>query len=130
MPEPQKYVVGRETEVAVYDVLAPYLPRSSSSPFMGQVGSETPKVCAIFTTYSRQQKWLCVFVQIDELNHHLRSAVLYRLRTDLLQCRYVPKDSGRFFKEFETRVSEHLMIKDVLERGGRRGGACLTRSEA
>lgn len=117
MPEPQKYIVGREVEIEILRRFA----QSNSGEFIlniyGPGGIGKTEVCSKLTTYCQSQDWTFMFVQIDTPNLTF-DRVLYNLQNGLVGNKSMAGRFDKFFKEFEKRFSEYLIVKEILEREG------------
>jgi hypothetical protein len=117
MPEPQKYIVGREV---VIEMISGFV-QGNGSEFIfnvyGPGGIGKTEVCSKITTHCQEQGWIYMLVQLDTPNLTF-DRVLYTLKNTLFRNKSMTEGSDKFFREFEKRFSEYLIVKEILEREG------------
>jgi hypothetical protein len=121
MPEPRKYVVGRE---AVIEILREFI-ESKTGEFIlniyGPGGIGKTEVCSKITAYCQKQNWTHMFVQIDaqiDTPNFTFDRILFHLKDSLFRTTVNTRNFYEFFKEFEYHFSEYLIMKELLERAG------------
>jgi hypothetical protein len=117
MPEPQKYIVGREAEI---EILREFVQRDSGEFILnvyGPGGIGKTEVCSKITKYCQSQNWICMFIEMDAPNLTF-DRVLYNLKKTLLLNKSTTGKLEKFFSEFENRFSEYLIVKEIIEREG------------
>jgi len=113
MPEPQPYIVGRQTEVERFATLiqgrVPYWLLNIYGP--GGIGKTA--VGQKMAAYARQQGWPLAF--IDGIRPDLTpDRLLHAISAELA----AEKRLAPAFRAFEHAFEEYLIIQQVLQRGG------------
>ena len=117
MPEPQKLIVGREAEIELFkDFVTSQGPEFILNIF-GPGGIGKTEVCEKLTECCRHQGWLYASVQGDSPSLSF-DRILYQIKEELITEPSGDSSLDKHFKEFEKRLSEYLIVQDVLERGG------------
>lgn len=117
MPEPSKYIVGREAEI---DMLVEFI-ESETDEFIlniyGPGGIGKTEVCSKIVSYCQEHNWAHMFVQFDTPDLTF-DRILFHMQDSLFCTMEEPSSLNDFFEEFERDFSEYLILKEVLERSG------------
>lgn len=117
MPEPQKYIVGREAEI---EVLRKFVQHDGGEFILnvyGPGGIGKTEVCSKITKYCQSQDWIYMFIEIDTPNLTF-DRILYKLKKTLLLNKSIKGKFEKPFGEFENRFSEYLTVKEIIEKQG------------
>lgn len=117
MPAPRRYIVGRDDQI----IIARKFVQSDTGEFIlniyGPGGIGKTEVCALLAKFFKAQHWVHSLIQLDGADLTF-DRVLYMIRTDLFARDNVPPKLSKFFTEFDRRVSEYLIIKEVIGKEG------------
>lgn len=116
MPQPNKYIVGREQEIKLFSTFI----NSKSEQFIlniyGPGGIGKSEICVKILDYSKKHNYLIAFIQIDSLNLTF-DKVLYNIK-ECLEEKIEGTGLKNYFSKFNKRLSEYLIVKEIIDRGG------------